>query len=72
MIGPVEFFALIALAKLVNGRQMVDSAIPVWGGVVGELLAAKPTDIRQARRSSVGGRMEDGLEAGSYRGLLRP
>jgi hypothetical protein len=42
VVGTEEFLRVVALAKLVHGRQVLEPAIPVGSWEIGELFSAVP------------------------------
>lgn len=45
VVGAEELLGIVALAKLVHGRQVLEAPVPVWSWEVGEFFAAVPACI---------------------------
>jgi hypothetical protein len=62
-----ELLRVVALAELVHGRKVLESAVPIWARVIGEFFTTVTT--RVVRGAGVGlagwrgGAVEGGLEA---------
>lgn len=66
VVSAIELLRVIALAKLVHSRQVLEATVPVWPRKIWELFTAVPAGIVGGTRAGLtgwrGGAVEGGLE----------